>query len=78
MKTTRVEPAERAAFNWMLFLVRISGGGAVCISWMVESRLKHDVIGFWIAAVLGFVVFPTVGYIWTRKSPAWTGIQRKQ
>jgi hypothetical protein len=45
---------------------------------MVESLLKHHVTGFWFAAVLGFVLLPAGGYIWTRKSPAWTGIQRKE
>ena len=32
---------------------------------MVESLLKHDVTGFWFAAVLGFVLLPAGGYTWT-------------
>jgi hypothetical protein len=56
-----------AGLGWRIFFKRTWAAYAISIFWIVESRMKQDVTGFYIAAFLGFIA-TAVGYLWTRNS----------
>jgi hypothetical protein len=54
--------------DWKLFWKRIWAGPVVGAAWILDEISRHQWNGVIIAFVIGFLVCPALGYLWTRSS----------
>ncbi len=59
---------ERKRFDWHLFFKHTGGGLLIATIWIAQAiaRGNPKEIGF--VFLLGFIIVPVVGYVWTRRS----------